>query len=63
MAFDDDDPKPAKPKGLEPRVLDRLSIDELRDYIAELKAEIARTEADITRKQAVRAGAEAFFKT
>ena len=42
MAFDDDDPKPAKPKGLEPRVLDRLSIDELRDYIAELKAEIAR---------------------
>jgi uncharacterized small protein (DUF1192 family) len=62
VAIDDDDPKPVKSKGLEPRALDRLSIDELRDYIDELKAEISRVEADITRKQAVRAGAEAFFK-
>ncbi|MQA65505.1 MAG: DUF1192 family protein [Alphaproteobacteria bacterium] len=60
--MDEDDPKPQKPAGLEPRILDRLSIEELREYIDELKAEIARTEADIARKQAVRAGAEAFFK-
>jgi uncharacterized small protein (DUF1192 family) len=62
MAIDDDDPKPLKSRGLEPRVLDRLSIEELRDYIGDLKDEIARTEADIARKQAVRAGAEAFFR-
>ncbi len=62
MAIDDDDEKPKKPRGLEPRVLDRLSIEELEAYIGELKAEIARTEADITRKRAVRLGAEAFFK-
>ena len=62
MAIDEDDPKPKKSAGLEPRVLDRLSIEELREYIDELRAEIARTEADIARKQAVRAGAEAFFK-
>ena len=62
MAIDDLDDKPRKPKGFEPRVLDRLSIEELADYIAELRAEIARTEADIAKKQAVRHGAEAFFK-
>ena len=62
MAIDDEDDKPKKPKGLEPRVLDRLSIEELEDYIVELKAEIVRTEADIVKKKAVRQGAEAFFK-
>lgn len=62
MAVDDEDERPKKPKGLEPRVLDRLSIEELQDYIAELKAEIARTEADIAKKRAVNAAAEAFFK-
>jgi uncharacterized small protein (DUF1192 family) len=39
-----------------------LSIDELHDYIATLRAEIERTEAAITAKQAHRSGAEAFFK-
>jgi uncharacterized small protein (DUF1192 family) len=62
MAIDEDDPKPKKPAGLEPRILDRLSIEELREYIEELRVEIARAEEDIARKQAVRAGAEAFFK-
>src|ERR1700733_10924134 len=36
---------------LEKLVLDTLGITELRDYIDELKAEIARVEADIDRKQ------------
>jgi uncharacterized small protein (DUF1192 family) len=39
-----------------------LSIDELHDYIATLRAEIERTEAAIAAKQAHRSGAEAFFK-
>lgn len=61
MARDDDD-TPMKPKGFEPRILDRLSIEELEDYIVELRGEIARTEADIAKKRAVRQGAEAFFR-
>src|SRR4051794_24763369 len=36
---------------LEKPVLDTLGIEELRDYISELKDEIARVEADIDRKQ------------
>jgi uncharacterized small protein (DUF1192 family) len=47
---------------LEKMVLDTLGIEELRDYIGELKAEIARVEADIDRKQGHRSAADAFFK-
>lgn len=62
MAADEEDNEPRKTAGFEPRVLERMSIDELRDYIAALKAEIARAEADIKAKESVRAGAEAFFR-
>jgi uncharacterized small protein (DUF1192 family) len=62
MAVDDDDEKLSKPAGFAPPVLDRLSIDELRAYIGKLEAEIKRVEADIAAKEAVRQGAEAFFK-
>jgi uncharacterized small protein (DUF1192 family) len=48
---------------LERLVLDTLGIDELRDYIAELREEIARVEADIEGKQRHRSAAAAFFKT
>ena len=47
---------------LEKLVLDPLGIEELRDYIAELKAEIERVEADIERKQGHRSAADAFFR-
>ena len=47
---------------LEKLVLDTLGITELRDYIDELKAEIARVEADIDRKQGHRSAADAFFR-
>lgn len=47
---------------LEKLVLDTLGIDELRDYIGELKDEIARVEADIDRKHGHRSAADAFFK-
>jgi uncharacterized small protein (DUF1192 family) len=43
--------------------LERLSLDELDDYIAELKAEIVRTEEDIKKKKAKMAAASTFFKT
>lgn len=61
MAVDADDlePRKVKPKL---RDLDTLSVEELRDYIAELEGEIARARGAIERKQGHRAGAEAFFK-
>jgi uncharacterized small protein (DUF1192 family) len=42
--------------------LDTLGIEELRDYIGELREEIARVEADIARKQGHRSAADSFFR-
>jgi uncharacterized small protein (DUF1192 family) len=47
---------------LERIVLDSMGVEELRDYIAELKAEIERVEADIERKHGHRTAADAFFR-
>jgi len=47
---------------LEKLVLDNLGIEEMRDYIDELRAEILRVEADIGRKQSHRSAADAFFR-
>ena len=69
MAQDDDSPgdnpweaPPRKRVRLEKLTLDTLGIEELRDYIGELREEIARVEADIERKQGHRSAADAFFK-
>lgn len=57
---DDDLPKP---KSLVQKAnLDPLSVGQLKDYIAELEAEIARARADIAKKQSVRGAADAVFK-
>jgi uncharacterized small protein (DUF1192 family) len=58
---DDDEPRP-KPRRLQELRLDPLAVTELEDYIAELRAEIARTEAEIGRKRSHRSAADAFFK-
>jgi uncharacterized small protein (DUF1192 family) len=62
MAEDDDAPVRKRVR-LEKLVLDTLGIEELRDYIGELREEIARVEADIGRKQGHRSVADAFFRT
>jgi len=49
--------KPAPPKDLS-----LLGIAELENYIAGLKAEIARAEAEIAEKRKHRGGAEALFR-
>ncbi|MSP03079.1 MAG: DUF1192 domain-containing protein [Acetobacteraceae bacterium] len=47
---------------LEKLLLDPLGIEELRDYIGELREEIARVEADIARKNSHKSAADAFFR-
>ncbi|MGH1398190.1 MAG: DUF1192 domain-containing protein [Alphaproteobacteria bacterium] len=57
----DDLPKP-KTDDAFPRDLEDLSIDELGDYITDLKAEIARVEGDIAKKKASQDAAASVFK-
>ena len=49
-------------KRLDPLVLDMLGIEELREYIVELRLEIDRVETDIARKQSHKSAADAFFR-
>lgn len=61
MLTDDDfDPRT---KRMKPRVLDMLSIDDLRHYIADMQAEITRVEAVIAKKEKSKSAAAAFFKS
>lgn len=62
MDSDDLEPHKQKATSLASKDLDELSIEALNEYIADLKAEIARTEAAVAAKEAARAGADAFFK-
>lgn len=59
--FDDENEPRKKPSSF--KDLERLSLDELDEYIAELKAEIVRAEEDIKKKKAKMAAASSFFKT
>jgi len=61
MAEDEDAPVHKRTR-LEKLTLDTLGVEELRDYIGELKDEIARAEADIARKQSHKSAADAFFR-
>ena len=58
-----DEEEPPKPRRLAPLPLDSLGIDELKDYIAELQAEIGRVQATIQQKQAHRGDADRFFRS
>jgi uncharacterized small protein (DUF1192 family) len=60
MDTDDIDPIKKKPQKKD---LTRLSVGDLRDYIDELKAEMARAEAEILKKGKAKQGAEGFFKS
>ncbi len=62
MAIEDDDLPRPKPVRLAKLPLDLLGVEELREYIDELRAEIARVEEDIARKQSHRSAADAFFR-
>jgi uncharacterized small protein (DUF1192 family) len=61
MAFelDDLDPKQKKPQL---KNLDAMNIEDLKEYIAVLKAEIVRVEEKLKAKQSHAAAAASFFK-
>jgi uncharacterized small protein (DUF1192 family) len=61
MAREDDELEP-RTKKPQPKNLDPMAVDELRGYIAELKAEIARVEEKIKAKEAHAAAAQMVFK-
>ncbi|MCB9996454.1 MAG: DUF1192 domain-containing protein [Rhodospirillales bacterium] len=59
--FDEDLPK--KKEGSEfPRNLENMSVHELEEYVADLKAEIDRAEQDIAKKKASQEAAASVFK-
>ena len=61
MILDDDlDPKTKKAK---PRVLDNVSVPELKEYVQQLKDEMARVEAEIQKKEKHKAAVDALFKS
>ncbi len=63
MPLIDEDDRPKKKVAHEiGQDLTLLSVKELEERIALMKAEIARLEADIGRKQSTRAAADQFFQ-
>ncbi len=59
MSMEEEGPQPKAP---EPKDLEPMSIEHLEDYIAEMKAEIARVREAIAAKKDIRVGAEALFR-
>ncbi|WP_422000057.1 DUF1192 domain-containing protein [Reyranella sp.] len=61
MAFDLDDLDPRQKKA-QPRNLDSMNIEDLREYAAVLKAELARVEDKVKSKQSHAVAAASLFK-
>ena len=62
MAIDLDDLDPRNVKKAKPLNLDDMNIEDLREYIDVLKAEIVRVEAKVKAKQSHASAAASFFK-
>jgi uncharacterized small protein (DUF1192 family) len=54
---------PRRAPSFVPPLLDGWDVEELKQYIERLRAEIGRVDAAIARKQAHRGAADAFFRT
>jgi uncharacterized small protein (DUF1192 family) len=61
MAFDLDDLDP-KQKKSQPRNLDTMNIEDLKEYVVVLRAELERVETKIKAKQSHAAAAASLFK-
>jgi uncharacterized small protein (DUF1192 family) len=62
MAIDLDDLDPRNAKKAKPLNLDDMNIEDLREYVSVLKAEIARVEDKIKAKQSHASAVASFFK-
>jgi uncharacterized small protein (DUF1192 family) len=62
MGGPEQDELPRRRQVLEKPRFDGWDVGQLREYIAELQAEIARAEAGIAAREDHRAAAEAFFR-
>ena len=62
MAIDLDDLDPRNAKKAKPLNLDDLNIEDLKEYVAVLKAEIERVEVKMKSKQSHASAAASFFK-
>ncbi len=61
MAFELDDLDPRQRK-TQPRNLDVMNVEDLKEYVVVLKAELERVEAKIKAKQSHAAAAASLFK-
>ena len=61
MAFELDDLDPRQKK-TQPKNLDAMNIDDLKEYVTVLKAELERVEAKIKAKQSHATAAASLFK-
>ena len=61
MAFDLDDLDPRQKK-TQPKNLDVMNVEDLKEYVVALKAELERVEAKIKAKQSHAAVAASLFK-
>ncbi len=59
MASEDDDLPILTPEG---QSFSEMSIEDLQEYVAELRAEIKNVENIIKKKQSAQSSAESFFK-
>jgi uncharacterized small protein (DUF1192 family) len=59
----DDEEDIVRSKDWTQRNIEALSIEQLQEYISELKAEIERVEADIVAKKSHASAADLFFKS
>ncbi len=58
-----EDEEVSRPKRVERPALDGLSVADLRLYVGDLQAEIARAEEAIAHKEGARGHADSFFRT
>lgn len=58
----EEEARPRPKEGFQPAKLDGWSAEALRDYVAALRAEIARAEAAMAAREQQKQAADAFFR-